>query len=58
MWKLDWFFNEIHLSCFILLNFSLLKLHEPILQPEIKCIGKQQFTVETIAIKVKQSSQK
>lgn len=41
MWKLDWFFNEIHLSCFILLNFSLLKLHEPILQPEIKCIGKQ-----------------
>lgn len=41
MWKLDWFFNEIHLSCFILLNFSLLKLHEPILQPEIKCISKQ-----------------
>lgn len=41
MWKLDWFFNEIHLSCFILLNFSLLKQHEPILQPEIKCIGKQ-----------------
>lgn len=41
MWKLDWFFNEIHLSCFILLNFSLLKQHEPILQSEIKCIGKQ-----------------
>lgn len=41
MWKLDWFFNEIHLSCFILLNFSLLKQHEPILLSEIKCIGKQ-----------------
>lgn len=57
MWKLDWFFNEIYLSCFILLNFSLLKLHEPILQPEIKCIGKQ-LCMETIAIKVKQSSRK